>query len=130
MVDISYYRPCCDIVIGGGNHIDIVSIGPSCITWIGCFGIVGLNDVIVAIQCLVTNQLDLHFTVPELLNNKNSHILLLISIESHPEHNVVYIILNVIIDGYIIYHIVPVQIQVIDLCFLAVQAALKSFKRL
>ena len=127
-VHIPDYRPGSNIIISGGDHIYFPTICLSRVSGIWCFSINRFHNVIRTIKGLITNQLDLHCTIPELLHDEHSNILLLISVKGCTKDNGVHISIDIIGNRNIIYEVVTIQVQVIDGGFFVIQAPLKSFQ--
>jgi len=124
------HGPGSNIIIGRGDYIDISPVSFPGISRIGRFGIDRFNNIIRSIERLIPDQLDLHFSVPKLFHYKNSDVLLLVAVQCGTQNNGMYISVDIVRNGNIIYKVIAVQVQVIDHGLLIIQTLLKSFQGL
>jgi hypothetical protein len=129
-INIPDHRPGCNIVVSGGNHIHIFPVGFPGIARIWCFGIDWFDNIIRSVKCLITNQLNLNSTIPQLLHHKNSDILLLVSIQCCAKCNGMHISICIIRYCNIIYIIIAVQVEVVNCGFLVIEFSLEFFQGL
>ncbi len=115
VVDEPDHRPGSDFIVCGSYHGHVVSVDcPALVAGIRCLCIYRFYYIVSSVQRFITDKLNLHCPVADLLYGEDCDILLLVAAESRTQHYRMHITISVVGDGYVVNHVVAVEVKVVD----------------
>lgn len=111
VINVSYKRPVSHYV---NIHPDSSIPGISGIIC-PCIAVVvyRFHNVIPSVKGFVADQLNLNSSIAEFLDRKNSEILIFVTVKCCPEHYIVDISVDVVVDRNIVNKVVAVKVKVV-----------------
>lgn len=121
-------RPSSNFVGGCANNLHSLVVDPAGVSRVRCFIVNRLNNIVSAIQCLITYQLHSYSSVWLLYYGEYSHILGFSGINGNLKNYEMHIPFNVINNPDIVDVSIAVEIEVVYIVVLIIQTSLESLE--